>query len=92
VAFHTYLEAFLRVALLGFAAILFGLLVATYGRVRSPKLLLIALAFLLFALKGLVLTVGLFVPALYAAFPVPLEFLLVDFLILVLLYAGTVKG
>lgn len=86
------LDPFLRVALLGFALLLTLLMAITVYRVRSVKLLLVTLGFLGFALKGLFLTLGLFFPSFARGFGVPPEVLLLDFAILVFLYAGMVKA
>ncbi len=86
------LEPFFRVGLMGFALILTFLMgVATY-RVRSVKLLLVTFGFAAFSIKGLLLTLGMFFANLSRAFPANPEILIIDFAILVLLYAGMVKG
>lgn len=85
-------EAFFRVALMGFALILTLLMgVATY-RVRSVKLLLVTLGFLVFLAKGVLLTLAIFVTGLSRVFQASSEMIILDFGILVLLYAGMVKG
>ncbi len=86
------MEPFFRVSLMGFALLLSFLMgVATY-RVKSVKLLLVTLAFLGFFIKGLLLTLGIFLTVFSRAFQANLEMVLMDFAILVLIYAGMVKG
>lgn len=85
-------EAFFRVALMGFALILTLLMALTTVRVRSVKLLLVTLGFAVFFAKGILLTVGLFVPAIGLTFLATAEVILLDFAILVILYAGMVKA
>lgn len=85
-------EPFFRVALLGLALLLTVLMAVTARRVGSGKLLLVTLGFLVFAVKGLLLTLGLFLSPFRNAFQASPEVLAIDFLILVLLYAGMVKG
>ena len=86
------LEPFFRVTLLGLALLLTVLLAVATRRTGSGKLLLVTLGFFAFFVKGLVLTLGIFLTPFDELFRVSPELLAVDFLILVLLYAGTVKG
>ncbi|MCK5024498.1 MAG: hypothetical protein KAR56_02660, partial [Thermoplasmata archaeon] len=55
------LEIFFSVALMGFSLILFVISAITYRRVQRTRLLLVSLAFALFFIKGLMLTLGLFI-------------------------------
>ncbi len=85
-------ETFFRVALMGFAFILALLMgVATY-RVKSVKLLLVTLGFLIFFAKGVLLTLGIFLTDLAEAFQTSSEVIILDFALLLLIYAGMVKG
>ncbi len=85
-------EPFFRVTLMGFALLLTLLMgVATY-RVRSAKLLLVTLGFLAFFIKGLLLTMAIFLANLNRTFPANPEILFIDFAVLILLYAGMVKS
>ncbi len=85
-------EPFFRVALMGFALILTVLVGISAYRVRSTKLLLVTLGFLAFSVKGALLTLGLFLTAFRQTFLASTEMIVVDFVVLLLLYAGTVKG
>ncbi len=85
-------EAFFRVALMGFALILALLMgVATY-RVKSLKLFLVTLGFLVFFAKGVLLTLGIFLTDLAEIFQTSSEMIILDFVLLLLIYAGMVKG
>jgi ABC-type dipeptide/oligopeptide/nickel transport system permease subunit len=77
---------------MGFALLLTVLMAVTTYRVKSLKMLLITLGFLAFFVKGLLLTLGIFLSTFNRAFHANPEMILVDFVILVLLYAGLVKG
>lgn len=77
---------------MGFALLLTILMGVTTYRVKSGKLLLVTLGFLAFFIKGLLLTLGIFLTAFRDAFQANPEIMLMDFAILVLIYAGMVKG
>ncbi len=87
----TEVEPFFRVALMGFAFILTFLVGISAYRVHSTKLVLVTLGFLAFSGKGVLLTLGLFLTAFHQTFLASTEMIVIDFLVLVLLYAGTVK-
>ncbi len=82
------LEPFFRVGLMGFGLLLTFLMGVTMYRVRSVKLLLVMSGFMAFFIKGLLLTLGMFLPSLYRTFPANPEILIIDFAVLVLKYAG----
>ncbi len=85
-------EPFFRVALMGFALILALLMgLATY-RVKSVKLLLVTLGFLAFFAKGILLTLGMFISDLARTFQSSSEMIILDLTVLLLIYAGMVKG
>lgn len=88
----TDVEPFFRVALMGFALVLMLLTGVAARRAGSVKLLLVAAGFLVFFVKGLILTLGLFLASFNQAFWVSPELILIDFLILALIYAGMAKG
>ncbi len=85
------LEIFLRVCLMGFALLLFILMVLSYRRVKNIKLFIIALAFLIFFIKGLMLVIGIAVTSINDIFKVSMEIIILDFIILLVLYGGLVK-
>lgn len=86
------LDPFFRVSLMGFALILTLLMGVAASRVRSSKLLLVTLGFLAFFVKGLLLTLGLFLEGLNRTFQATPEVLILDFVVLVLIYGGMVKA
>jgi hypothetical protein len=85
------LKLFFGVALLGFSLILFVISAVTYKRIGSRRLLLVSLAFAMFFVKGLLLTVGLFVDAVGDVFSSPVLVTMVDFAIMAFLYLSVVK-
>jgi len=85
------LKLFFGVALLGFSLILFAVSAVTYRRVGSRRLLLVSLAFAMFFVKGLLLTVGLFADSLGDAFGSTVLVTMVDFAIMAFLYLSVVK-
>ena len=85
------LEIFLRVALMGFSLILFVISAITYKRARRTKLLFVSLAFCLFFVKGLMLTLGLFVESVESLFQTSVLVTMLDFGIMVFLYFSVVK-
>jgi hypothetical protein len=82
---------FFRVALLGFSLILFVISAITYNRIRSRRLLLVGAAFGMFMVKGLLLTLGLFIDSIGDAFSTSVLVTIVDFAILAFLYLSVVK-
>ena len=85
------LEIFFRVALLGFSLILFVISAVTYKRIESRRLLLVSLAFAMFFVKGLLLTVGLFVDSIGELFDSSMLVTMLDFVIMAFLYLSVVK-
>ena len=84
-------EVFLRVALMGFSLLLFITSVVSYVRVRNNRLLFISLAFAVFFVKGLVLSLAIFVDSVNSAFTASVQLIVLDFVILALIYLGIVK-
>ena len=85
------LEIFFRVALMGFSLILFVISAITYRRVQRTRLLLVSLAFAMFFVKGLMLTLGLFIDSINDLFQTSVLVTMLDFGIMVLLYFSVVK-
>jgi hypothetical protein len=85
------LKLFFGVALLGFSLILFVISAVTYKRIGSRRLLLVSLAFALFFVKGLLLTIGLFVGSIGEVFDSSMLVTMLDFGIMVFLYLSVVK-
>ena len=82
---------FFRVALLGFSLILFVISAVTYKRIGSRRLLLVSLAFAMFFVKGLLLTLGLFVDGIGDNFDSSMLVTMLDFAIMAFLYLSVVK-
>ena len=85
------IEVFLRVALMGFSLLLFAVSAVSYYRVRNNRLLFITLAFAAFFVKGLVLSLAIFVESVDSAFSASVQVIGLDFLILALIYLGIAK-
>ena len=85
------LEIFFRVALLGFSLILFVISAVTYKRIGSRRLLLVSAGFGLFFVKGLLLTLGLFVDSIGDVFDTTVLVTILDFAIMAFLYLSVVK-
>jgi hypothetical protein len=85
------LKLFFGVALLGFSLILFVISAVTYKRVGRRRLLLVSLAFAMFFVKGLLLTLGLFVESIGDVFDSSMLVTMLDFAIMVFLYLSVVK-
>jgi len=85
------LKLFFGVALLGFSLILFVISAVTYKRIGSRRLLLVSLAFAMFFVKGLLLTMGLFVDSIGDVFSSSVLVTMVDFAIMAFLYLSVVK-
>jgi len=70
---------------------------ASFRRTRNEKILIITIAFACFFIKGVILSVGLFIGMLSSdslppSFVIPFDFLLfLDFLILLLMYFAVFK-
>ena len=84
-------EVFLRVALMGFSLLLFITSVVSYVRVRNNRLLFISMAFAVFFVKGLVLSIAIFADSVNTVFSASEQLILLDFVILALIYLGIVK-
>jgi hypothetical protein len=82
-------EGFLSAGIAGFAVLLMVVALAAWRRVGGGKMLGLAGAFALFAVKGLWAAAGLLGTASAPAEPLPL--LALDFGVLLLLYIGTVR-
>ncbi|MCK5037582.1 MAG: hypothetical protein KAS16_00650 [Thermoplasmata archaeon] len=82
-------EIFFKVGLMGFSLILFVISAISWKRIRSQRLLFVTLAFCLFFIKGLILTVGIFYEN--VGFEMSTEAIMLDFAILILLYLGIAK-
>ena len=85
------LKLFFGVALLGFSLILFAISAVTYKRIGSRRLLLVSLAFAMFFVKGLLLTLGLFIYSIGDNFGSSVLVTMVDFAIMAFLYLSVVK-
>jgi hypothetical protein len=85
------IEVFLKIAIMGLGFLLFIIMIMAYSRVKNTKLLFATVAFFLFFIKGLLLTLGLVSVYFFKTFPTTIEISLIDFLILILLYFGIAK-
>ncbi|MEW5936840.1 MAG: hypothetical protein AB1665_03355 [Candidatus Thermoplasmatota archaeon] len=84
-------EVFLRVALMGFSLLLFVTCTISYIRVRHQRLLLISIAFALFFVKGMLLTLAILIAQIDLLFGAGTYVILLDFLILITIYLGIAK-
>ncbi|UCH88020.1 MAG: hypothetical protein JSV49_07040 [Thermoplasmata archaeon] len=84
-------EIVLRIGVMGFALLLFIVLTIAYINVKNPKLMYACLAFLIFFIKGIMFTLGIFYVYFYKLFPTTFELVLLDFFILVVLYLGIAR-
>jgi hypothetical protein len=73
-----------------FSVTLFIISLISYVRTRSGRIVLVSLAFLMFSVKGAVLSIGLYRPDLLRVSS-DLPSLLFDVLILLILYFATVR-
>jgi hypothetical protein len=73
-----------------FSATLFFISLVSYVRTRSSRIVLVALAFLMFCIKGIALSIGLYRPELLHV-TTELPSLLFDVLILLILFFATVR-
>ena len=78
------MEAFLAVAVVGFALLQFLVGLMSYRRLRNPRILLITLGFLMFSLKGAYLVYASYQSRGTQAWILPVG--LLDLLTLLLLY------
>ncbi len=81
---------FLAALLAGLSFLLMMQMGIAFRRVRNVKLLLLAVGFLLFFIEGLLLVLGQVWLTSTPALQMSIELLVVNLLIVVLLYAGTV--
>ena len=72
-----------------FSVTLFLISLAAYARSKSPRIVLVSMAFLMFSVKGVVLSIGLYWPSVMHV-TTDLPSLLFDVLILLILYSATV--
>jgi len=82
----------LSATLAGISFLLFLQLGIAYKRVRSSKLLLLALGFFAFFLEGIFLLLSLASVDPFTVFSMSREILVLNLMIVVFLYAGTVRG
>ncbi len=76
---------------MGFSLLLFVISAISYKRIRSQRLLFVSMAFCIFFVKGLVLTIGIFSEGVADMFNASIEVIILDFAILILLYLGIAK-
>jgi len=74
---------FLSVLISGFSLLLFIVSIVAYKRLRAIKLLFIGIAFFIFLIKGVLLSLEFITQDIYA--------IIIDFIILILLYLATAK-
>lgn len=86
------LALFFAALLAGLAFLLMMQMGVAYRRVRNVKLLLLALGFLLFFIEGLLLVLGQVWLTSIPALRMSTELLVVNLLIVVMLYIGTVRS
>ena len=84
-------EIFFKVGLMGFSLLLFAISAISYKRIGSQRLLFVCIAFAIFFVKGLVLTLGIFIGAVDEWFSASIQLIILDFLIMILLYLGIAK-
>ncbi len=84
-------EIFFKVGLMGFSLLLFAISAISYKRIGSQRLLFVCIAFGIFAVKGLLLTAGIFMSPTPEWLEAPIQLIILDFLIMILLYLGIAK-
>ncbi len=84
-------EIFFKVGLMGFSFILFAISAISYKRIKSQRLLFVTIAFAIFFVKGLLLTMGIFSESVGDMFNSSIEVIILDFVILIMLYLGIAK-
>ena len=82
----------LSAVLAGISFLLFLQMAIAYKRVRSSKLLLLALGFFAFFLEGIFLLLSVASVNPFTVFSMSREILVLNLLIVIFLYAGTVRG
>ncbi len=85
------LEIFLAGCIIGFSLLLFVTSLLSYSRLRHLRFAYIAVAFLLFLIKGVTALLGATVDGLRATLAIPYHVLILDLLILLLLYLAVAK-
>ena len=85
------IEIFLRVCLAGFSLLLVATSALAYYRVRNIRLLFITLAFGFFLVKGLLLTISIFLWQYEDILGETESALLLDFAVLAMLYMSVAK-
>jgi len=86
------LDIALAAILAGLSFLLLLQMLIAYSRVRNSKLILLATGFALFFVEGLLVLIAQTGAVSLPAFAMSTEVLFLNLLVLVFLYAGTVKG
>ena len=86
------LDLSLAAILVGLSLLLLLQMLAAYRRVKNSKILLLAAGFAVFLVEGLLVLIALAGTVSLPSFVMSRELLVVNLLIVVLLYAGTVKS
>ena len=86
------LDIALAAILAGLSFLLLLQMLIAYSRVRNLKLILLATGFALFFVEGLLVLIAQTGAVSLPAFAMSTEVLFLNLLVLVFLYAGTVKG
>ena len=84
-------EIFFKVGLMGFSFLLFAISAISYNRIRSQRLLFVSIAFGIFFVKGLLLTIGIFMIPRPDWLEISIHLIVLDFLIMIMLYLGIAK-
>jgi uncharacterized membrane protein YhaH (DUF805 family) len=84
------IETFLTIVLAGLSFLLFVVSLLSYRRIKSVKILFIAIAFLLFFLKALVLLISVLTNS-WDDFGMRWELLLLDVIVIVMLYLSIAR-
>ena len=85
------IEIFFKVGLMGFSFLLFAIAGISYKRIRSQRLLFVSIAFAIFFVKGLLLTMGIFMTPQPDWLEISIHLIILDFAILIMLYMGIAK-
>lgn len=84
-------ETFLVGCLIGFSLLLMLTSFISYARIKSKRLLFVAIAFLLFFVQGLLLIAAILIQDFWIRFKPTVEFLLLDLGILFFMYLAVAK-
>jgi uncharacterized membrane protein YhaH (DUF805 family) len=84
------IETFLTIVLAGLSFLLFVVSLLSYRRIKSVKILFIAIAFFLFFLKALVLLISVLINS-WDDFGMRWELLLLDVIVIVMLYLSIAR-